>query len=483
MLFFNSLVARRLQTKSRHRFAKARSPVSSVASEARPVLPPRPHSPSVRSHPEPDAREPATPFAELLDGAAPAAEPPPVHRQARSERPERADRAEQPKSKDDRRTDSKPVNDSADAKDGKAAASADDAKSAKDTKDGETVDTSAKAKDGDAAASTHAGDKPKPDADALPALLDATTPAVTAPQTATVVAVVQPPVLVTADAGAPEADALAALQAAGGASPNASTPKPVQAQGDKPADATAKASAAADPQAAASAEPRASVPQIDSGKDGQARGNGDKAAGEFHRAVADLLTKPEAAAPAPGGDAGAAAKASADAVQNLGGVSPAHTANAASAAANAPPPLQAQVQAAAVPLSGLAVEITTQAHAGNKHFEIRLDPPELGRIDVKLDVDRDGNVSTRLVVDRADTLDLLKRDASTLERALQQSGLRTSDNALEFSLRQQGFAQDDTAARNAAQLIVPDDDPAPLEAMRQGYGRLLGLGGGLDIRV
>jgi hypothetical protein len=24
-------------------------------------------------------------------------------------------------------------------------------------------------------------------------------------------------------------------------------------------------------------------------------------------------------------------------------------------------------------------------------------------------------------------------------------------------------------------MIVPDDDPAPLEAMRQGYGRLLGL--------
>ena len=38
-------------------------------------------------------------------------------------------------------------------------------------------------------------------------------------------------------------------------------------------------------------------------------------------------------------------------------------------------------------------------------------------------------------------------------------------------------------AQTGAQLIIPDDDPAPLEAMRQGYGRLLGLGGGLDIRV
>jgi flagellar hook-length control protein FliK len=166
-------------------------------------------------------------------------------------------------------------------------------------------------------------------------------------------------------------------------------------------------------------------------------------------------------------------------VQNLGVAAPAPAANAANAAAPAAP----QSVAAAVPLAGLAVEITTQAHAGNKHFEIRLDPPELGRIDVKLDVDRDGNVSTRLVVDRADTLDLLKRDASTLERALQQSGLKTSDNGLEFSLRQQGFARDDNAAQTAAQLVIPDDDPAPLEAMRQGYGRLLGLGGGLDIRV
>jgi hypothetical protein len=57
--------------------------------------------------------------------------------------------------------------------------------------------------------------------------------------------------------------------------------------------------------------------------------------------------------------------------------------------------------------------------------------------------------------------------------------MRPNSNAL----RQQGFARDDTAAQTAAHLVIPDDDPAPLEAMRQGYGRLLGLGGGLDIRV
>jgi flagellar hook-length control protein FliK len=54
---------------------------------------------------------------------------------------------------------------------------------------------------------------------------------------------------------------------------------------------------------------------------------------------------------------------------------------------------------------------------GKNRFEIRLDPPELGRIEVRIDVDHDGNA--RLTVDRADTYDLLRRDAAGLERALQ----------------------------------------------------------------
>jgi flagellar hook-length control protein FliK len=70
-----------------------------------------------------------------------------------------------------------------------------------------------------------------------------------------------------------------------------------------------------------------------------------------------------------------------------------------------------------------------------------------------------------------------------LQRALQHAGLKTSDNALQFSLRQHAFTHDDTGAQHAARVIVSEDDPAPLEALRQGYGRLLGLGGGLDIRV
>ncbi|HYS48150.1 MAG TPA: flagellar hook-length control protein FliK, partial [Xanthobacteraceae bacterium] len=146
----------------------------------------------------------------------------------------------------------------------------------------------------------------------------------------------------------------------------------------------------------------------------------------------------------------------------------------------------AAVSDRAVPLAGVAIEIAARVEDGQKRFEIRLDPPELGRIEVRLDVDAAGRVATHLMADRTDTLDLLRRDAPALERALQSAGLKTDDGTLQFSLRDQSFAgRDPGFARIAppAQLIVPDADGAPLDAALRRYGQLMGLGGGVDIRV
>ncbi|MPZ41010.1 MAG: hypothetical protein GEU95_23785 [Rhizobiales bacterium] len=57
---------------------------------------------------------------------------------------------------------------------------------------------------------------------------------------------------------------------------------------------------------------------------------------------------------------------------------------------------------APMPLESIAVEIAARAQNGRNRFEIRLDPPELGRIDVRLDIDRSGQVTSRLVVERVD---------------------------------------------------------------------------------
>jgi flagellar hook-length control protein FliK len=156
-----------------------------------------------------------------------------------------------------------------------------------------------------------------------------------------------------------------------------------------------------------------------------------------------------------------------------------HHAAAADATAASRPAEQA------VPVTGIAVEIAAQARAGKNRFEIRLDPPELGRIDVRLDIDRDGKVTSRLTVDRVETLDILRRDAHSIERALNDAGLKTSDSALQFSLRDQGFAQRDSSGDgdNKGARLVAADAELSATAAAPIYNRLPGLGGGLDIRV
>lgn len=91
----------------------------------------------------------------------------------------------------------------------------------------------------------------------------------------------------------------------------------------------------------------------------------------------------------------------------------------------------------------MAFEIARQVHAGSNKFQIRLDPADLGRVDVSLDIDKNGTVNARLVVEKMETLDLMQRDQRSLEKALQQAGLDSSKTNLEFSLKQNSSGQQD----------------------------------------
>jgi flagellar hook-length control protein FliK len=234
-----------------------------------------------------------------------------------------------------------------------------------------------------------------------------------------------------------------------------------------------------DPQLAAKVTPESHVdkPQLapsDSDKEHvtQARGEG----------VSDSHRNMDAPPTLSGDPVGAAPNVAADASATSTMVSePARTIPATTPPA---PVTQSGALPAGIPFGGLAVEIAGRAIAGKNRFEIRLDPPELGRIEVRLDVDRDGNVTSRLTVDRADTFDLLRRDAAGLERALQDAGLKTADNGLQFSLRDQPMSQQQTGGgSDTAQIVMQDEMLSPADVIPQNYGRLAGQGGGLDIRV
>lgn len=137
--------------------------------------------------------------------------------------------------------------------------------------------------------------------------------------------------------------------------------------------------------------------------------------------------------------------------------------------------------------AAIAVEIAARAKEGSNQFNIRLDPPELGRVDVRLDVDKSGAVNTRLTVDRPETLQLLQNDARGLERALQSAGLKTEDGSLQFSLRQQ--SPDGSAGQQAqggpdprSGTVYVEEDEAASAGLEQ-YQWAARLRGGVDIRV
>ena len=141
---------------------------------------------------------------------------------------------------------------------------------------------------------------------------------------------------------------------------------------------------------------------------------------------------------------------------------------------------------AAVPLSGLAVEIAASARSGKTRFDVRLDPADLGRIDVRIDVDRNGQVISHLRVEKPETLTMLQQDAPQLRQALDDAGLKTGNSGLQFSLRDQsssGQNNGNQSGGNAQRLVVSEDDTVPVAVAGRSYGRMLNSNGGVDIRV
>ncbi len=116
----------------------------------------------------------------------------------------------------------------------------------------------------------------------------------------------------------------------------------------------------------------------------------------------------------------------------------------------------------------------------------RLDPAELGRIDVRIDVDRNGHVTSHLMVEKRETLSMLRQDAPQLQRQLDDAGFKTGSGGLQFSLRDQSSSNQnngDETGRNAQRLVVSSEDPTPAAVVGRTYGRMLGSSSGIDIKV
>jgi hypothetical protein len=171
---------------------------------------------------------------------------------------------------------------------------------------------------------------------------------------------------------------------------------------------------------------------------------------------------------------------------SFAGIDPAASPQAPSSAAPASTVSQhIQVSAQASPdLPALAVEIAAKSQSGARQFDIRLDPPELGRVEVRLSIDATGKASAHLSADQPHTLSLLQKDAPILTRALRDAGLDVSQNGLNFSLRQQSDNPNGQAGNNGRRpRSFPLSASVSIDATQASTAYRGPADGRLDIRV
>lgn len=89
--------------------------------------------------------------------------------------------------------------------------------------------------------------------------------------------------------------------------------------------------------------------------------------------------------------------------------------------------------------------VATLIHKAAKKEEsqslaIQLDPPELGRLNVKMQYEAGEPLKVHIVLEKADTMAMFLRDSHALQTALDQAGLKTDNTSLSFEVSQDGSA-------------------------------------------
>jgi flagellar hook-length control protein FliK len=131
----------------------------------------------------------------------------------------------------------------------------------------------------------------------------------------------------------------------------------------------------------------------------------------------------------------------------------------------------------------LASQIAAKADAGKSAFDFALEPQGLGRVDVSLKIDSQGQLSAVLSFDNPGAAAEAKSRAGDLQQALQQAGLNVSQSGLSFTSgggHGGGAAAQHAAPTYAASVQVADAAAdAPIAPTASGRGSA----GGVDITI
>lgn len=104
------------------------------------------------------------------------------------------------------------------------------------------------------------------------------------------------------------------------------------------------------------------------------------------------------------------------------------------------------------------VNITKSAVKGVDSIEIKLKPEELGHIEIKMQLSKDGKLQAHIIVSRAETGELLQKELPSLEKAFTEAGFNLDDGSLSFSYREDNSAKEQNSElRNFIGRVLEQD--------------------------
>lgn len=141
----------------------------------------------------------------------------------------------------------------------------------------------------------------------------------------------------------------------------------------------------------------------------------------------------------------------------------------------------------------ILAHVATLPKGRGTQFSLQLEPLHLGKVEVVMSIQHDGALHMQIQAESRETLAALQRDASQLERSLQDLGLKTDSGSLQFSLKQDGqqnpaFAQFEQNAQggngqNGMRRSAGLDDTQQTRPLGTVAYRPVAQADGLDIHV
>lgn len=101
----------------------------------------------------------------------------------------------------------------------------------------------------------------------------------------------------------------------------------------------------------------------------------------------------------------------------------------------------------------IKVNITKSAVKGVDKIEIQLKPEDLGHIEVKMQIGKDGKLQAHIVASRLETAEILQKEIGNLQKAFNEAGFQTDEGSLSFSFRDDGQAGQNQERNNLRNFI------------------------------